>query len=114
MKLPKKFGAGGIGDVMAQAQQAMARAKNLEAELEAERLEVEKGPIKALFTGTGELVALKIQPEAVDPEDVETLEDMITVCIREGFTKATDLRQEKIAEIMPNMPNIPGLGGLGL
>lgn len=112
MKLPKKFGGQGFAGAIAEAQQAMAKAKNLEAELEAERMEITRGPIRALFSGTGELLGLKIHPEAVDPEDVETLEDVITACVREGFAKATELRSERIAEIMPNLPG--GLGGLGL
>lgn len=112
MKVPKKFGGQGFAGALAQAQQAMAQAKNLESELEAHRMEIVRGPIRALFTGTGELVALKIHPDAVDPEDIETLEDVITACIREGFAHATELRANRIAEIMPNLP--PGLGNLGL
>jgi nucleoid-associated protein EbfC len=88
----------------------MARAKDLEKELENERLEVDKGPVKATFSGTAELVSLKLDPSVVDPSDSEMLEDLIVSAVRDGFQQATELRQKRLQEIMPNMPNIPGLG----
>jgi DNA-binding YbaB/EbfC family protein len=112
MKLPKKFGGQGFAGALAEAQQAMAKAKNLEAELEAQRMEITRGPVRCLFSGTGEMLAIKIHPEGVDLEDLETLEDVITACVREGFATATELRANRIAEIMPNLPG--GLGNLGL
>lgn len=108
MKLPKGFGGQGFGGMMQQAQQAMARAQTLEQELENDRLPIEKGPISAVFSGTGQIVSLKIDPSVVDPEDVEMLEDLIVSAVRDGFQQATDRRASKLQEIMPNLPNIPG------
>lgn len=93
--------------MMQQAKQAMERAKHLEEELEAERIPIDKGPVKATMDGTGNLVSIKIDPSVVDPEDVEALEDLITSAVRDGFAKASELRNSKVSEIMPN---IPGLG----
>ena len=109
MKLPKGFGGSGFGGVMQQMQSAMERAQNLEQELAAQRLDIDKGPIKATFAGTGELVKIKIDPSVVDPEDVEALEDLIVSAVRDGFAKATEIRNSKVQEIMPNMPNLPGM-----
>lgn len=106
MKLPKGFGGKGFGDVMGQMQNAMARAQNLEAELANERINVDKGPIKAVFDGTGMLVAIKIDPAIVDPEDVDALEDLVVGVVRDGFEQATNIRNAKVAEIMPNVPNL--------
>lgn len=106
MKLPKGFGGQGFGGMMKQAQAAMARAQNLEEELAQERIEIDKGPVKALFNGTGELMRLRIDPSVVDPDDVEALEDLITGAIKDGFTQATDLRNNRVQEIMPNIPGI--------
>ena len=64
---------------------------------------------KALFNGTGELLKLAIDPSIVDPEDVEALEDLIVSAVRDGFNSATDLRNNKVQDIMPNIPEIPGL-----
>ncbi len=107
MKLPKKFGGGGFQAALQNAQAAMARAKNLDKELEAERIEVDKGPVKAVFDGTGQLLSVKLDPEAVDKDDLEALEDLIVGTIRDGFTTATELRSKKLEEIMPDLP--PGL-----
>jgi len=107
MKLPKGFGGQGFGGALQQAQQAMARAQQLEAELANERIPIDKGPVKAIFDGTGQLVAIKIDKSVVDPEDVEALEDLIVSTVRDGFTTATDSRNARVQAIMPN---IPGLG----
>ena len=95
---------------MQQAQQAMARAKNLEAELADERLNVDKGPVTAVFNGQGEIVSIKIDKSVVDPDDIEALEDLIVGCVRDGFTQSVELRNSKMAEIMPNIPGMEGLG----
>lgn len=92
--------------MMRQAQEAMARAQTLEQELALERIMVDKGQVKVEFTGTGELIKITIDPAIVDPEDVEGLETMIETAVREGFTKATDLRNAKVQEIMPNIPGM--------
>lgn len=106
MKLPKNFGGQGFGNVMQQAKQAMERAKKLEEELESERIPIDKGPVKAIMDGTGQLVSLKIDPTVLDPEDVEALEDLIVSAVRDGFATATELRNAKVGEIMPNIPGL--------
>ena len=108
MKLPKQFGGGGFQQALAKAQDAMARAKNLESELQGERIEVDKGPVKVVFDGTGVMHSIKIDRQAVDPDDVEMLEDLVLGAVRDGFTKATEMREAKMAKIMPDLP--PGLG----
>lgn len=111
MKLPKNFGGGSnFGDIMRKAQEAMQRAKTLEDELAAERIEVDKGVVKATFDGRGQIVGLKIAPEVVDPNDVEMLEDLIVSCLKDGFERATELRGKKVQEITPDIPGLPNLG----
>lgn len=106
MKLPKGFGGQGFSGMMKQAQDAMARAQSLEEELANQRLEIDKGPVKATFSGTGELIQLRIDPSVVDPEDVEVLEDLVTGAVRDGFTQATELRNARVQEIMPKIPGM--------
>ena len=106
MKLPKGFGGQGFSGMMQQAQQAMARAQQLEQELASERIAIDKGPVKAMFDGTGQLLAIKIDKEVVDPEDIEALEDLIVSAVRDGFTTATDARNAKVQSIMPNIPGL--------
>jgi nucleoid-associated protein EbfC len=106
MKLPKGFGGQGFSGMMAQAQQAMARAQQLEEELARERIPIDKGPVKALFDGTGQLLQIKIDKSVLDPEDVEALEDLIVSAVRDGFTTATEARATKVQAIMPNIPGM--------
>ncbi len=107
MKLPKNFGGQGFQGMLQQAQAAMARAQTLEDELKTEQIPIDKGPVKAVFNGVGELMALKIDPVVVDPEDVEALEDLILSTVRDGFARATELRDSRVQQIVPK---IPGLG----
>ncbi|MCC7229059.1 MAG: YbaB/EbfC family nucleoid-associated protein [Fimbriimonadaceae bacterium] len=107
MKLPKGFGGQGFSGMLQQAQQAMARAQQLEEELALERIAIDKGPVKAIFDGTGQIVSIKIDPSIVDPEDIEAMEDLIVSAVRDGFTTATDARNARVQAIMPN---VPGLG----
>lgn len=110
MKLPKGFGGQGFGGMMAKAQEAMARAQNLELELANERITVDKGPVKAIVAGTGELVKISLDKSVVDPEDIEALEDLIVSAVRDGFNKATEIRQKKVEEITKGSGlDIPGL-----
>jgi hypothetical protein len=109
MKLPRNFGGQGFGGMMQNMQKAMARAQTLEQELANERIDVDKGPVKVVFNGTGELMKLTIDKSVVDPEDIEALEDLILSAVRDGFAKATELRDAKVQEIRQSMPNIPGI-----
>jgi DNA-binding YbaB/EbfC family protein len=58
--------------------------------------------------GKLELVSLKIMPEAVDPDDVEMLEDVILAAIKDAQKQASDQREQGMSSLMGGM-NIPGL-----
>ena len=66
------------------------------------------GLVTATMTGSGEVVGLKIDPKAVDADDVETLEDLVLAALRDAAQAAADLQTEKMG------PVTGGLGGLGL
>jgi nucleoid-associated protein EbfC len=106
MKLPKGFGGQGFGGMLKQAQEAMAKAQDIEKELAQERINISKGPITAVFSGTGEIQSIKIDPSAVDPDDLEMLEDLIVSAMRDGFNQATEVRNAKVQSIMPNIPGM--------
>lgn len=106
MKLPKGFGGQGFQGAIQQAQAAMAKAEQLEEELAQLHLPIDKGPVKAVFTGTGEMVAISIDPVVVDPEDVEALEDLVLSAVRDGFAQSTALRNAKVQQIVPKIPGL--------
>ena len=66
------------------------------------------GLVLARVTGTGEVIGVKIDPKAVDPDDVESLEDLVTAAIRDGQRQAAELGESAMA------PVTGGLGGLQL
>lgn len=106
MKLPKNFGGMNLGNMLKQAQEAQARLQALEQQLEEDRLEVEKGPVKATFSGTGCLVGIRIDPSLMTPDEVDVLEDLIVSIARDGFAKANEARSERVRSIVPDLPGI--------
>ena len=65
--------------------------------------------VKAVVTGKQTVTSITIDPEAVDPDDVEVLEEMVMAAVNEALQKSQDLAQQKMAAITGGM-NIPGLG----
>lgn len=92
--------------------QAMQR-KMAEAQEELAQREVTGsaggGMVTATATGAGELKAVQINPEAVDPDDVEMLEDMVTAAVNEALRAAKELEQEVMGDIAGGMGLPPGL-----
>ena len=66
------------------------------------------GLVTVTTTGTGEFRSVKIDPKAVDPDDVETLEDLVLAAIHNAAAAAQELAQKKMG------PLAGGAGGLGL
>ena len=66
------------------------------------------GLVTAVVTGSGDVVSVKIDPKVVDPDDVESLEDLVVAAIRDGVSQAQELQQSTMG------PLAGGLGGLGL
>ena len=73
------------------------------------------GLVTATVSGAGELKALDINPKAVDPDDVETLADLIVAAVRDAGNKAHELAQSKMGPLAGGLGGLEGgLGGLGL
>lgn len=96
--------------LMKQAQQMQQQLMSAQAELADLQVEGSAGGglVRATMSGSGELVALAIDPKAVDPDDTETLQDLVVAAVRDAARAAADLTQEKMG------PLAGGLGGLGL
>lgn len=69
------------------------------------------GLVTAVVSGAGELKSLTIDPKVVDPEDVETLADLIVAAVRDASGKAQKLAAEAMGPLAGGMG---GMGGLGL
>ena len=88
-----------------QQQLVEAQAKLAETEVEGS---AGGGLVSATVTGSGEVLRVTIDPRAVDPDDVESLEDLVVAAIRDAAGKAQELQASTMG------PLAGGLGGLGL
>jgi len=82
----------------------------IQEQLEHETVEVTAGggAITAVMNGHMKLLSIKIDPEVVDPEDVETLEDLVVAAVNEATTKAQELAAQRMSVLTGGM-KIPGL-----
>jgi nucleoid-associated protein EbfC len=99
---------GDMSAFLAQAQAMQEQLMNAQEELAATFVEGSAGGglVTATVTGSGELVGLVIKPEAVDPEDTETLADLIVAAVRDANHQAQALAASRLG------PLAGGLGGL--
>lgn len=81
--------------LMKQMQQAQTAASKIQDQLAAQTVEGSaSGLVTVTANGHGKVQSLKIKPEAVDPDDVEALEDLILVAIQEATNKADELQRQ--------------------
>ena len=99
-----------MSNVIKQAQKMQEEMERVQGELEEKTVEATSGggAVTVQVNGKKEIVSLKIQPEAVDPEDVETLEDLITVAVNDAVKQADDMMAEGMSAVTGGL-NIPGL-----
>ncbi len=106
-------GPGGmdLGAIMKQAQQMQAEMAKAQEELKDEVVEASAGGgmIKVKVSGDLAVQEIEIDPDAVDPEDVEMLQDMVLAAVNEGIRAAQERAESKMGGIAGG-----GLGGLGL
>ena len=109
--MAKGFGGiGNLGAIMKQAQQVFQQSQEIERELSEMKLEATSGGgmVKAVVTGRGELLEIKIDPQVVDPTDVQMLEDLVISAVREAMEQAQALKAEKVKDLTGGL-GIPGL-----
>jgi DNA-binding YbaB/EbfC family protein len=105
-------GMGGMNmnQMMKQAQKMQQDMLKMQEELENMTIEGSAGGgmVKVTATAKKEITSVKINPEAVDPDDVEMLEDLVLSAIRDALAKAEKESENQISKITGGM-NIPGL-----
>ena len=112
-RLPKGYGGGGANNIQQLARQAQKIQDDMEAvsaELEAKEYEAAAGggAVKVTVTGKMELTKVEIEPEVVDPEDVEMLSDLIMAAANGALRSAAKEKEEKMDSISGGL-NIPGI-----
>lgn len=102
--------AKGLGNIMKQAQQMQQKIARLQQELEGREVEATAGGgmVTAVVNGKQQLLNLKIEKDAVDPEDVEMLEDLVTAAVNEAIKQSQEMMQQEMGKVTGGM-NLPGM-----
>ena len=103
-------GGGGGGGMAGQLQKLQEEFAKTQDRLGDETVEVTVGGgmVKAVMTGQQKLVSITISPDAVDPDDVEMLQDMVLAAINEAVEKSQNMAAEKMGALTGGL-RIPGL-----
>lgn len=103
-------GMGNMGNMMKQVQKMQQEMTKLQAELEEKTVEssVGGGVVNVVATGKKEIKEINIAPEAVDPDDVEMLEDLVLTAVNQALQKAEEMVAGEMNKITGGL-NIPGL-----
>lgn len=99
---------GNMNNMMKQLKKAQEDMQRKQEEVENTTLEVDKGMVKVEITGKKEVKSIIIDPEVVDKDDVEMLEDLIMVAVNEAIAKADDLMNTEMGKLTGGL-GIPGL-----
>ena len=111
-RLPQGYG-GGPGNMQSMLKQAQKMQEDMaaaQAELEQQQYTASAGGgmVEASVNGKHEVLSVKINPDVVDPDDVEMLEDLIRAAVNEAIRTAAADSEQKLGAITGGM-NIPGL-----
>jgi DNA-binding YbaB/EbfC family protein len=100
----------GMGNLQRMAQQMQQEMQRIEGELRDAQVDGSAGGgvVKAVVTGKQELVSIAIDPSAVDPSDVEMLQDLIVVAVNDALAASRRLAEEKMSAVTGGL-RIPGL-----
>jgi nucleoid-associated protein EbfC len=103
-------GGGGGGNMLSQLQKLQDEMAKTQEKLQDETIEVTSGGgmVKAVMNGHQKLMSLTIAKEAVDPDDVEMLQDMVLAAINEAVEKSQSMASDRMGALTGGL-NIPGL-----
>jgi len=99
-----------INKLMHQAQHMQQQMAEAQEQLASETVEASAGGglVTVRATGNGDIVAIKIDPKAIDPDDPELLEDMVLAAVNEALRSAQSLAQSKLGALTGGL-GLPGL-----
>ena len=100
----------GMANLQRMAQQMQQDMARVQSELEAAQVDGSAGGgvVSATVTGKGEVVSITIDPSAVDPGDVEMLQDLVVAAVNDALRASRDLAEEKMAAVTGGL-KIPGM-----
>jgi DNA-binding YbaB/EbfC family protein len=102
---------GNMAGMMKKVQKLQADMAKLQEELKGRTLEVSTGggAVKVVVNGEKKIQSIKIAPSAVDPEDVEMLEDLVAAAVNEAMTKVDDMMSQEMGKLTGGLNLPPGM-----
>ena len=103
-------GGQGGGAMMAQLKRLQEQMETAQEQLSQETVTSSAGggAVKVTITGKREITAIEIRPDAVDPDDVEMLQDLLVAAVNEAIRKVDDISESEMSKITSGI-NIPGI-----
>lgn len=112
-RLPKGYGGGpqNMNQIVKQAQKMQEEMERVQAELAEKEYTVTAGGgmVELTMTGKHQVTAVKIDPEAVSPDDVEMLEDLLAAAVNEAVRVVDEDSEQNLGAVTGGL-NVPGLG----
>ncbi len=110
VRLPNSGGPGNMNQMLKQAQKMQEDMANLQADLEQREFTATSGGgiVEVTVDGKHLIKNIKISPDAIDPDDSEMLEDLITVAVNEAISNAIKTSEEEMGAITGGL-NLPGM-----
>ena len=110
VRIPQGMGGGNMQSMLKQAQKMQEDMAEKQAELEAREYEAAAGGgvVNVKINGKKEILSIKIDPEVIDPDDAETLEDLVVAAVNEAIKTVEYTSQTEMSKITGTM-NIPGM-----
>ena len=104
-------GMGNMNNLMKQAKKMQEQMAKIQEELEEKTVEasVGGGVVSVIVNGKKEIIEISIKPEAVDPDDVEMLQELILAAVNEAMRKADEMAQGEMGKLTGGMGMPPGL-----
>jgi DNA-binding YbaB/EbfC family protein len=112
VRLPKGMGGGpqDLNSMIRQAQKMQESMEALTAELEHKEYDISAGGgvVNVKINGKMEIQQIEIKPEIVDPDDIETLQDILVAAVNEAIKKVAEIKETEMSKITGPM-NVPGM-----
>ncbi len=113
VRLPKEMqgGPANMQGMMRQAQkmQEQMEAKNAELDALEYTITAGGGVVTVVIAGTKEIKSITIAPELIDPDDAETLQDILVAAVNEAIKKVETIRESEMSKITGSLSGMPGL-----
>jgi DNA-binding YbaB/EbfC family protein len=109
-RVKEKLMTKGFGNILKQAQQMHAKIAQLQEEMAGKTVEASSGGgmVNIVMNGKQEVLSIRIDPEVVNREDVEMLQDLVVAAVNEAIRKSQEMMTEEMKKVTGGL-NIPGL-----